>query len=283
MTAKAANDEQAQYWNGEEAAHWLVHEARYDGMLAGFTDHVVRTAEVGRADRVIDIGCGCGATTRVAARIAVDGEVLGVDLSQQLLRRAEQHARDEGLTNAGFEWADAQVHPFAEARYDRAISRFGVMFFADPVAAFANVARALRPGGRFVFTCWADLLDNEWIAVPGVAAAEHVDLPPLGDPALPGPFSLADRGRLVAVLRAAGLAGVEIETAAEPLLLGPDLPDTVAFLKSTGIGRVLLADADEPAVSRVTAAVEAALLPYLTTGGVRVGSKAWLVTAHRPA
>lgn len=283
MKTDATNDEQAEYWNGEEAAHWLVHEDRYERMLAPFTDYLLRAAAVQRADGVLDIGCGCGSTTRAAARATVDGEVLGVDLSEQLLRRAAQRAQEEGLTNVRFEQAVMQVYAFAEADFDAAISRFGVMFFADPVAAFANIARALRPGGRIAFVCWAALFDNEWIAVPGAAAAQHVALPPLGDPADPGPFSLADQDRLLAVLSAAGLVGADVETVTEPLLLGPDLSATVEFLKATRMGKALLGGADAATIARVTEAVGAALQPYLTKEGVRLGSKAWLVTARRPA
>jgi SAM-dependent methyltransferase len=280
---EATNEAQVQYWNGEGATHWLAHEDRYERMLALFTDHVLGAAEVGRADRVIDLGCGCGATTLGAARLAADGQVLGADLFQRLLHRARQHLREAGLTNARFERADAQVHPFAHAGYDTAISRFGVMFFADPLAAFANVTRALRPGGRVAFTCWASLLANEWIAVPGAAVARYVDLTALGDPAQPGPFSLAGPDRLQALLGGAGLVEVALETVSESLVLGSDLPDTVAFLQSTGIGRALLADADSATAGRVTEALHAAVRPYLLPDGVRLGSKAWLVTARRPA
>jgi SAM-dependent methyltransferase len=283
VTTAAANAAQAQYWNGVEAAHWLGHEDRYERMLAPFTGQVLGAAELGRADRVIDLGCGCGATTLAAARVAADGRVLGVDLSRRLLDRARRQRRAAGLGNVRFERADAQVHPFADAGYDAAISRFGVMFFADPLAAFRNVTRALRPGGRLAFACWAGILDNEWIAVPGAAAAPFVDLAALGDPAQPGPFALADPDRLQLLLGRAGLAEVAVQAVAESLLLGSDVPDTAAFLQATGIGRTLLADADAETSGRVAAAVHAALRRYLSADGVRLGSTAWLVTARRPA
>jgi SAM-dependent methyltransferase len=283
MTVSAANDEQARYWNGDEAAHWLTHEDRYEAMLAPFTGHLLKAAGVSGTDRVLDVGCGCGSTTRAAGRLATDGDALGVDLSRQLLHRAEQRTREEGLANVRFEHADVQVHPFTEPVFDAAISRFGVMFFADPVTAFANIGRALRPGGRMVFVCWAEPAENEWITVPGAAAAQYVALPPIGDPAAPGPFSLADRNRLVAILDAAGLAEVDIECVTDPLRLGSDVAGTVEFVKQTGIGQALLKGADPAAIRRVTDAFAAVLEPYLTTGGVWLGSKAWLVWARRPA
>ena len=176
---------------------------------------------------------------------------------------------------------DAQVHRFRPGAGDVAVSRFGVMFFADAAAAFANIARSLRPGGRLVFVCWQNLADNEWIVVPG-AAAQHVALPPLDDPTAPGPFSLSEHDRIATVLRAAALSDVAIEPIAEPLWMGPDVVDTVAFLKSTGIWNSLLRDADPPTAARASEAVEAALEPYVTPDGLLLGSRAWLVTASRP-
>jgi SAM-dependent methyltransferase len=282
MSTPVVNVEQARYWNGKEAAHWLSYEDRYEAMLAAFTARLLEAASLTRSDRVLDIGCGCGATTRAAGRVAAGGEAVGVDLSCQLLRRAERRARQEGLVNVSFEHADVQVHAFGGPGFDVAVSRFGVMFFADPVAAFANVARALRPGGRLAVLCWADALDNQWIAVPGAAAAQYVALPALGDPASPGPFSLADPRRLSVILGLAGLAEAEVEAINEPLLLGSGVTDTVEFLKATGMGRTLLQDADPAAIARITDGIAAALGPHLSPEGVRLGSKAWLATARRP-
>lgn len=276
------NQEQARYWNGGEAAHWLVHEARYERMLAPFTGHLLAAAAIGGADRVLDIGCGTGSTTRAAGRVAIQGAALGVDLSVAMLRQAAHRAQQEGLTNVRFGHGDAQVHRFTPGAGDAAVSRFGVMFFADPAAAFANIARGLRPGGRLVFVCWQHLADNQWIAVPGAAAAQHVALPPPDDPTAPGPFSLGDRDRIATVLRAAAFSDVVIEPVAEPLWMGSDVVDTVAFLESTGIWNSLLRDADPPTVARVGEAVQAALEPYVTPDGLLLGSGAWLVTASWP-
>jgi SAM-dependent methyltransferase len=274
------NNDQAEYWNGPEAEHWLVHEHRYERILTPFTGLVLDVAAVARTDRVLDIGCGTGSTTCTAARAADDGQVLGVDISAPLLRRAEQRARQDGLSNVRFEHADAQTHRLAPGSLDVAISRFGVMFFSDPTAAFANIARGLRPGGRLVFVCWQNLVDNEWITVPGAAVAQHIPLPPLDDPGSPGPFSLGDRQRLAAVPDAAALVDVAIESVAEPLWLGRDVADTVEFLKATGIGQTLLRGVDAPTIKQITKAVQAALAPYLTSDGVRLESRAWLVTAR---
>jgi SAM-dependent methyltransferase len=276
------NNDQAEYWNGPEAGHWLVHEHRYERMLAPFTRLVLDVAAVARTDRVLDIGCGTGSSTCTAARDADDGQALGVDISASLLLRAEQRARHYGLSNVGFEHADAQTYRLAPGGFDVVISRFGVMFFSDPTAAFANIARGLGPGGRLVFVCWQSLVDNEWVTVPAGAAAQHIPLPSLNEPGSPGPFSLSDRHHLAAVLDAAGLVDVAIEPVIEPLWLGRDVADTVEFFKVSRIGQTLLRDVDPATSTRVTAAMQAALEAHLTSDGVRLESRAWLVTARNP-
>jgi SAM-dependent methyltransferase len=193
----------------------------------------------------------------------------------------KQRARHDGLTNVRFEHGDAQTHRLAPGGFDVAISRFGVMFFSDPTAAFANIARGLRPGGRIAFVCWQPVANNEWITVLS-AAAQHIPLPPPDDPGSPGPFSLGDRQRLAAVLDAAGFVDVAIQPVVESLWLGRDVADTVDFFQASGFGQRLLQDADPATRTRVMAAVQAALEPHLTSDGVRLGSRAWLVTARNP-
>lgn len=282
MTSTSVPNLQADYWNGDEAVHWLAHEDRYESMLGPFTPRLLAAVAVSSSDRVLDIGCGCGATTRAAARAARAGQALGVDLSEPLLRRAAERAEEEGLVNVRFEQADAEVHPLPEAAFDAVMSRFGVMFFTDPGAAFAHVVRALRPGGRLAFVCWQGALENEWVTVPGLAVAEHVALPALDDAGGPGPFSLAAEARVRAVLGTAGCVEVDLQPVTEPLCLGADLADTVAFLKDTGMGRAALQATDPPTTARATRALQSALEPYLTPEGIRVGSAAWLVTGRRP-
>jgi SAM-dependent methyltransferase len=277
------NAEQAEHWNADEADHWVAQEERYGAMLAPFGELVLAAAGLLPEDDVLDIGCGCGDTTLAAARVATRGSALGVDLSEPMLARARERARENGLTNAQFEPGDAQVHLFPEAGLDVALSRFGVMFFADPRAAFANVARALRPAGRLSFVCWQGLENNEWLMVPGMAVVPHVPLPDLGPPDAPGMFALADRDRVGALLADTGFVDVKIEAAGPPLLLGGGgtLDDAVSFMREGGIGQALLADAEPDAAARAVDAVREALAPYVTPRGVELGSAVWLVTARR--
>ncbi|HUF83476.1 MAG TPA: methyltransferase domain-containing protein [Acidimicrobiia bacterium] len=283
MQVAPGNTEQAEHWNADEAHHWVAQQARYGAMLAPFGELVLETAALQSGDDVLDIGCGCGDTTLAAARAADDGSALGVDLSEPMLVRARERAQKEGATNVRFELGDAQVHPFPDTAFDVALSRFGVMFFENPNAAFANVARALRPSGRLSFVCWRELEANEWLMVPGVAVAEHVPLPDLGEPNAPGMFAFAASDRVAGILTDAGFADVDIEAAVLPLLVGGGgtLDDAIAFMRDSGIGRTLLADAEPAAAERAFDAARAALEPYATPRGVELGSAVWVVRARR--
>src|SRR6266545_2552985 len=187
-----ANTAQSEAWNGDEGQYFVAQRARHERMGQQHTARLLATAAIGPAEVVLDVGCGCGETTNGAARPARSGRALGVDLSAVMLAEARRLAGREGVRNARFEQADAQVHAFPAAGFDVAISGFGVMFFADPHAAFANIAAALRPGGRLAFLCWQEMTANEWLTVPFAAVAAHVTLPELPAADEPGPFSLAD-------------------------------------------------------------------------------------------
>jgi len=231
---------------------------------------------------VLDVGWGCGATTLAAARAVAEGEAVGIDLSESMIDRARQRALDEGIGNARFEVADAQTFHLP-VPFDATISRFGLMFFEDPVAAFANLCGGLWPGGRLAFVCWQEMAVNEWMTVPATAALAHVPMPELGEPDAPGPYSLADADRVREILTGAGLVDVDLESVEEKMLLGGrgTVGDAVEFLSHTGMGQALLGDAAPAVREQVFAAVRESLLPYVTDDGVRVGAAAWLVTARR--
>lgn len=277
-----ANTDQAEAWNGDEGVHWATHQDRYDKMAGAFNDHLFGAAAIGTREAVLDIGCGNGQTTRRAGLLAVDGGAVGIDLSAVMLERARVTSASEGITNVRFEQGDAQVHPFPAATYDVAISRFGIMFFEDPGAAFANIGSALRPGGRLVFLCWQDLSGNEWLMVPASAALQHVPMPDLGAPGAPGPFSLADPEHVTGVLTGAGFDDVTTTPVEAPIVLGRDADDAVEFLRGTGMARALLDQADAATAERALATVTAALRPYEQPDGLRLGGAAWLVTATQP-
>lgn len=279
MTDHIANLEQAEAWDGLRGDHWVDYADHYDALSQRLTPHLVDAAAVGASDRVLDIGCGCGLTTRIAARAAAAGSALGVDLSAAMLREAERRALAEGLDNVSFEQSDVQVRSFAPAEFDLAISRFGVMFFEGPDAAFSNVASSLRPDGRFTFLCWQERDRNEWATVTASAALEHVPSPAPAPEGAPGPFSLGKPDRIRRLLTDAGFENIDLSEIAEAVLLGANADDAVAFWQGTGLARALLDDVDAETERRAIGAVRDALRSHERREGIWLGSGVWLVTA----
>lgn len=278
------NAEQVEHWDGAGGEHWAAEAERYDAINRRFGERIVGALDPRPGERVLDVGCGNGALAlMIAALVAPGGSVTGLDLSGPMLAVARHRAAEAGLDNLGFEQGDAQVHPLPEAAFDAVVSRFGVMFFDDPPAAFANLGRALRPGGRLVFACWQDLLRNEWLMVPAGAALAYVPMPDLGEPGGPGPFSLADPDRVRSVLADAGFVDVSVDEAIEPMRMGSSVEDTVAFMSRTEIAATLMKDADEETVQKAWDAIGEALRPYAGPDGVVLTGTVWLVAARRPA
>ena len=274
-----ANVDMAAAWDGPEGDHWAEHADRYERVGVAQGQALLDAAAIGSGDSVLDIGCGTGNSTRGTAHLAVSGSALGVDLSARMLERARSTAEAEGLGNVRFEQADAQVHPFGAGTFDVAISSFGAMFFADPVAAFTNIGRSLRPGGRLALLAWRELDRNEWLSAIRQALALGRDLPtpPSG---APGPFGLADRGQTEAILTEAGFVDVEFAALDDPIVLGADADDAFAFARDFGITRGLTQDLDEADTAAALDALQRTLADHQTKDGVRFGASAWLITAH---
>lgn len=284
-----ANDEQREAWNGASGAAWTQRQDQYDGMLAPWIPLLASAARIATGEHVLDIGCGCGATTLDAARrCGLAGIAVGVDLSAPMIDRARQRAEAAGLTNTRFEVGDCQSDDLTvppAGPYDVAISRFGVMFFDDPVAAFGNVGKAMAPGGRLAMLTWGPMELQRWITAPIAAALEHVPRPDLGQTGGPGMFSLAERDQIAAVLEAAGWTDVEVEPHRLAVLIagGGSLDETTEFLLATGAGRALLAGApSEDAADRAVAAIRASLQDHQAARGVELEGTALAVTAARP-
>lgn len=279
QTQHSANERQAAEWDGETGRHWVERQVHYDAMLSRLTTRLMPAANLSPADHVLDVGCGCGQTTRLAATHAATA--VGVDVSSPMLAQARSLAEQEGLGNVRFEQADAQVYPFPDAAFDVISSRFGVMFFDGPLAAFTNLRRALRPGGRLVFLCWQAMSENAHIMVPIQAVAAHLPLPDAPPSDGPGPFSLADPEHIRRLLSGAGFSQIHTEAVTEPVRMGHDVDDALQFLHESPLGRILLGKADAAAMSKAVDALRAALTPHQTPDGVLLDSTAWLVTARR--
>jgi SAM-dependent methyltransferase len=285
MSQTAVNGRQRQEWNDAMGRYWVAQQARFDQLLGAMTPRLVAAAEISGAARILDVGCGCGQTTRLAARQAAEGQALGVDLSEPMLAHARSLSRREDVGNARFEVADAQIHDFGEGVFDIVLSRFGVMFFDDPQAAFANLHRALRGGGRLAFLCWQDQARNPYFTEPFTALVEAVPSAELPGPATdgPGPFSLADPERLTDLLTGSGFTGIDMRPITEHVRVGDDVADAIAFLRSHPAAVGLFAELDEETAAEAESALRSAVTPRLTPDGVLYDAAAWLVTAARPA
>ena len=269
------NAEQLVAWDGDEGAYWAERADHYDRAIAAYEEAFLDAAGIEEADRVLDVGCGAGRTTIDAARRAPLGTALGVDLSARLLDVGRSRARNEAVSNASFLQADAQIHPFEPSGFDVVISRTGAMFFGDRAAAFANLHRALRRGGRLALLTWQPLEGNEWLQqiALALAAGRKPQLPPPGM----GPFSLSEPDHVREVLGRAGFADVSLEGHEAPMWFGKDAAEAHAFILG-GLGW-MLQGLDEQ--DRMTAldALHATTAAHETGAGVTFRSAAWIITA----
>ncbi len=274
------NVEQAAAWDGPQGDVWVAREDALNASLVAHTEVLLGAADVRATDRVLDVGCGTGQTTRACARRAVGGDVVGVDLSSAMLQRARERAEADGLHNVVFEQGDAQVHPFPVERFDLVMSRFGVMFFADPVTAFANLHRATAPGGRLAAVVWQPVERNDWIALPRAALALGRELPSIPTDA-PGPMGLADPDRTCRILADAGWSDVHLDDVAVPYRYGADVESATTHARDVGMLRALLEGLDDRQTEQAVDALRAVMAEHDSHHGVRLDSRIWVVRAVR--
>ncbi|MFI9587763.1 class I SAM-dependent methyltransferase [Streptomyces sp. NPDC052236] len=252
----------------------------YDSELARYHERLWEAVDIRPGDRVLDLGCGTGQTTRDAARAASPGTALGIDVSGPMLARARQQAETEGLRNVNFVQADAQTHTFPPEHFSLGISRFGTMFFSDPIAAFANIGRALRPGARFVQLVWQAADRQEWhAAIRAALSPGHTSSTSAG--AAVDPFTLADPDVVVGHLTAAGFTAVDVVDVHEPVYYGPDADRASAAVLQLWMAKDLVTDLDPASAKRALDRLCATLDAHDTGNGVWFDSRAWLVIARR--
>lgn len=280
------NTEQAEYWGQSESGRkWLTFEDELDANHAPVLDLVLDRSGLAGGMNVLDIGCGTGASVlAAAARIGASGHVTGLDISEPFLQRARDRADKAGCANASFLLADAQVYDFAPELYDSVISRFGVMFFSDPIAAFANIARAMRPGALLTFAAWGDLKQNPWFRTTHAIAAKRLGSPPRMDPHAPGPLAFQDLDRVGNLLEAAGLQMRVGEAVPMDLTPQGSLEDVVAIAAKVGPAARVMAhfEATTEDAEAITRDLAAEFSRYQTDMGIRVPALINLVQAEKP-
>jgi len=277
-----SDNPQVSVWNENVGSAWVTYADHFDATLEPFGAAALRALDVQHGERVVDVGCGAGATTLRLAAAAAPASVLGVDLSKPMLALATHRAAAAGVTNVTFQEHDVEARSFGAGQFEAAFSRFGVMFFEHPVPAFTHIRESLVPGGRLAFVCFQMPFDNPLIVVPTMAAASILKMGPPGPLTDPGPFSFADPERVTEILTSAGFGSVVIEPGPTSAVLGTadDLPAMALRLREQNPAMAaLFAVATPEAQQEAVVASAAALAPHVVDGVVILGAATWIVTA----
>lgn len=276
----SANSQQAEYWNSVAGPKWVKYDAEMDSRLRSMTFELLRRSAIGPGLDVLDVGCGAGSTTeQIAQSVGPTGTVLGLDISEPLLSVARM--RCAALSHVNFVGADAQVYPFTPESFDALLSRFGIMFFDDPFAAFANLLKALRPSGKLHFVCWASADKNPWFTVPLSIVKEHLGPPEPVPPRTPGPLAFSDSDYVVEILSVAGFRNIRIESV-ETNIVSTDSPERQAelYLRMGPASRLVAAKSPGPEVmDAVTASLISELRHYTNREGITLGAAVHYVAA----
>jgi len=272
---------QIEYWNDVAGAAWAARQESWDITLAPIGEAAMDRAGIQPGQSIIDIGCGCGGTTvELARRVGERGRVLGIDVSKPMLAVARQRSR--GMANIALVEADATTHPFDAGDTDLLFSRLGVMFFADPPKAFANLRSALKPDGRLAFACFRDPRLNSFFTTPLRAATEFVPPPPKMAPGEPGPFAFAEEAHVRRILDAAGFRAVNLEPVDLSLDIGSGkgLDEAVINCLTLGPASRVLRGQPEDLVAKATTAIRTALAALEKGGRIPLDAAIWVVTAR---
>lgn len=279
---QTVNQPQADFWTSPAGRAWIEHEAALDATMEGILRMLLDAAAPSGGNAVLDVGCGTGATTIAAARLVSPGPVLGLDIAAPMLERAQARAKAEGVANATFRLCDAQVEHLPEESFDTLVSRFGMSFFADSLAAFRNLAKALRKGGRMVFVSWDGLDRNPWLALPEQVARQRLGAPPDPPSAGPGPLAFADPGHVLDLMEQAGLAEGRVATRQIGLTPpgGPSGAARLAIHVGPAARLLRLCDAGPQDRAAIAAGIEAAFAPFRHGAEVRIPSSVHLFSCR---
>ncbi|MEP2988561.1 MAG: methyltransferase domain-containing protein [Parasphingorhabdus sp.] len=270
------NEDQKEYWNDSAGAQWVAEQKLMDAMLAKVTASLMAKAAPHSGERVLDIGCGTGETSVIAADAGA--QVTGVDISEPMLALAKQRLGDRGDTNL----ADASEFR-DETGFDLIMSRFGVMFFDNPHAAFANINANLKPEGRMCFACWRAPQENDWVLVPMMAVKPFLPETPEPDPHAPGPFALADADRTSGILEGAGFTDICIKPVDIEMVVadGGGVDQALQFVTKIGPAARAMAEVSDAVKNQMLNALEKALAPHESNGRIALKGAIWIVQANQ--
>jgi SAM-dependent methyltransferase len=280
------NKSQIEFWNGDTGRNWVAYDALMEAMLKPIGETVLDVFQFLPHARALDIGCGCGhPTLSLATRIGPGGSVTGVDISAPMLSVARELTATNEHKGASINFleVDAQVHPFEPENFEHVFSRFGVMFFEDPIAAFRNIHHALTASGTLAFCCWQSRTVNPFMTVPAQAALELLPPPPEMPPRAPGPFAFAEPDYVDAILSQSGFSNIDITSLSHDLVFGAGLPlsEIVEHLVKIGPIAQMVREAPDALQQPVRERVATALTPFFTeNGGINLEGNFWQVTAN---
>lgn len=284
MTKTDTNADMIEFWNETQGDKWVRLQERTDTVLGPFAQAAISALGLRAGMHVLDIGCGCGTTTlAIAEAIGPDGSVTGVDISRPMIAWARERAARMAGHKIEIIEADAQLHAFPSHGFDAVFSSFGVMFFEDPVAAFANILAAARPGAALAFASWRGKSENPWVTEVVKAAKPFVEMPEPPGPTDPGQFAFADEARVLGILREAGWAEVAAAPVDRKLRLGTSLDDAIGFVTQMGPAAKPIKDAGEATQAKVLEALGVALAPWDDGNGPEMPAAGWTFTAKAPA
>ena len=273
---------QSEYWNGSAGKKWASLADNQDTLLGKLGEAAMDAASLSNAQTVLDIGCGSGGSTfEISRRIGSGGAVWGVDISKPMLDIAITRLTNHDIGNVKFSEADVTTLDFTNHSFDRAFSRFGVMFFEDPVASFVNIANSLKPNGKLAFCCWRSLSKNEWFELPLNVGLKYCAPPNQVDPHAPGPMAFKDQDRINSILNASGFTKVSIHDHESKLVVGPTPKIAASNLTDVGPLSRLMQNSDNHIKMLVQTELEKQLMEHVTSRGVELNSNIWIVTANK--
>ncbi len=276
------NQDQKEFWNNQKGKIWISLENKIDSMFGPLGDEALKALAPASGENIIDIGCGTATTSlKLASLLGDKGSVTGVDISEPILAFARQKVKENSVSNIDFVLADAQNHDFGYESFDAIFSRFGLMFFEDPIAAFSNLLRGVKFGGRIAFVCWADRSANDWIEVSTSIASKFLELPPKSSPRDPGPFAFEDPLYLNKVLHDAGWNEISIGNYSLTNIVGKNIKDAADFLSRMGPMSVPFENSEESLQRKIIHSLEESFSNYATRRGVEMHFSTWIVTAKK--
>jgi len=278
-----ANPDMRNYWNGDGGLNWIRFQSQLEKSLMPFGKQAISTAMIALDETVIDVGCGWGDTSiELAQQVGPKGHVLGIDISNLILEQAQNRLDASSLNNIKFECVDAESHQFDMMKLDVVFSRFGVMFFNNPVVAFRNIYGALKPGGRLIFICWQSIKENQWVNLPQEIVIQYVEIASV-DPDAPGGFAFGDSTRVLGILDAAGFVDINVEPYKTKITVGENLDEAIILLSHLGPASSVIEnpDLDGEIKNRILNDLRNALEFYKSLQGIELDAATWIFTATK--